>query len=171
MSTAANRAITAHDTSSPLADPALRLAARTIDLGVALVPALAVVPVGIALGAPMLVRGGLVSSLVAMGALGALNLGWLQRYGQTVGKRVVGLRIVRSDGRRATLATILLRRVVAPGVLASVPVVGSLFALADALLVFSRDRRTLHDHLADTIVIDLRRGSPTDPSSVARVFA
>jgi uncharacterized RDD family membrane protein YckC len=39
----------------------------------------------------------------------------------------------------------------------------------DLLLVFTGDRRTLHDHMAGTIVIDLR--APLAKPDLAEVFA
>ena len=40
------------------------------------------------------------------------------------------------------------------GLLTGIPMIGSLVSLVDILLIFAQDRRTLHDHIADTIVID-----------------
>jgi uncharacterized RDD family membrane protein YckC len=50
--------------------------------------------------------------------------------------------------------------------LALVPLLGWGFALVDPLFVFGDDRRTLHDRIADTIVVDLR-ASPAAPKPVA----
>ncbi|UJR85390.1 RDD family protein [Sandaracinus amylolyticus] len=158
------------DLASPLADPALRLVARWIDVALPLAPALVFVPLGAALDAGALVRGGLLATVVATIALFALNLMLLHRYGQSLGKRVLGLRIVRSDGSPATLGTILGRRIVLAGVLAGVPFLGAIFTIADVLCVFTESRQTLHDRIADTIVIDVRRGATSSTSDVARVF-
>ena len=40
-------------------------------------------------------------------------------------------------------------------VIASVPLVGSLYALVDALLIFRSSRKCLHDTIADTIVVNV----------------
>jgi uncharacterized RDD family membrane protein YckC len=34
-----------------------------------------------------------------------------------------------------------------------IPVAGSLYSLVDCLMIFSESRRTVHDRIADTIVI------------------
>jgi uncharacterized RDD family membrane protein YckC len=91
------------------------------------------------------------------GAVGVAMLaiqGWLlYRYGQTIGKRALGIRIVRRDGRRASLARLLLLRMVVPGAVAMIPLVGALIVLVDVLFIFGDARRCLHDLLADTIVV------------------
>ena len=72
---------------------------------------------------------------------------WTWR-GQTLGKMAVAIRVVRSDGRPAGVGAALLRLV---GYLFS-----SLLLFAGFLMiVFDRQRRGLHDRLADTVVVDL----------------
>ena len=80
--------------------------------------------------------------------------GWLlHTRGQTVGKLIVGLRIVRSDGSRAGIARLLFTRYLLNTLFCIVPVVGSLYALVDCLLIFRASRKCVHDNLADTIVV------------------
>jgi len=76
--------------------------------------------------------------------------------GQSIGKRLVGIKIVRTDGSRASLARIfLLRNVVnaAPNLL---PYVGWLYQLIDPLFIYQDSRQCLHDRIADTIVVRCR---------------
>ncbi len=86
--------------------------------------------------------------------LGVVNLVQLHKTGQTIAKRWLGIRIVRSDGSRASLGRILALRSLVPGIIGAIPVIGFLFSLADPLFIFADDRRTLHDKIADTIVVD-----------------
>jgi uncharacterized RDD family membrane protein YckC len=72
-----------------------------------------------------------------------------------VGKKLLGMRIVRSDGSRASAGRILGLRYTLGWVIASVPLVGSLYALVDALLIFRGSRQCLHDTIADTIVVNV----------------
>ena len=95
----------------------------------------------------------LVGVLAAL-ALFVVNLVLLHRHGQSVGKRVVGIRIVRSDGSRCTLARIVALRMVIPVSISLIPIVGYVFGLLDPLAIFREDLRCIHDHLADTIVVD-----------------
>lgn len=77
----------------------------------------------------------------------------LARHGQTIGKRLLKIRIVRSDGTLANIWRLLALRYGVFSLLASIPVVGGIFALADSLFIFRQSRKCLHDNLADTIVI------------------
>jgi uncharacterized RDD family membrane protein YckC len=86
--------------------------------------------------------------------IGLLVWAWLTsvlvaRNGQSIGKKIWGIKVVRSDGSRASLARIFLLRNLLNGVLAFLP----LYALIDALLIFGDKRQCLHDKIADTIVI------------------
>ena len=145
------------DADSPLADPGMRLAAQTIDVGAALLPLLLLVGVGVLAHSSTLVHAGVASTIAVSLPLAILNLWWLHRYGQTLGKRVLGLRIVRASGERVGLLRILLLRIALPGLLGGVPYLGYLFVGADALMIFSDGRQTIHDRIADTVVVDLRR--------------
>ncbi|GAB2506037.1 RDD family protein [Lysobacter humi (ex Lee et al. 2017)] len=93
-----------------------------------------------------------------MAGLIAWNLVLLYQHGQSIGKRVIGIRIVRSDGDDASLARLVFMRfgalVVIGAVLAAVsPYLNSAFALINVLFIFTVARRCLHDHIADTIVV------------------
>lgn len=77
----------------------------------------------------------------------------LVRHGQTIGKRLLGLRIVRPDGSRADAKRVIGMRYGIGWVLTVVPVVGPFYGLVDALFIYRRDRRCLHDLIADTIVV------------------
>ncbi len=77
----------------------------------------------------------------------------VHRHGQTIGKRIVGIKVVRRDGSRAGLARIFWLRNVVNNLLGWIPVVGGLYALVDLLWIFGSPRRCLHDYIADTIVV------------------
>ena len=88
----------------------------------------------------------------------------LYKYGQTVGKKVMGIRVVRMDGSRVTFARFFFLRGLATGILGAVigGVIGALahitwggnfFTLADCLLIFGAAHRCIHDYIADTQVV------------------
>ncbi len=91
---------------------------------------------------------------VAFIAFAILQLVLLYRHGQTVGKKIVGIKIVRPDGSRASFPRLLGLRYVVPGVIGAIPFLGVLFSLIDPLFIFAEDRRCLHDKFADTIVVN-----------------
>ncbi|RLB53375.1 MAG: RDD family protein [Deltaproteobacteria bacterium] len=150
------------DDASPLADPGTRLGARTIDAFVPLAPFLLVYGAGAATGSVFIVRAAFGVLVLAFLTSLVINLVWLHRYGQTIGKRMLGIRIVRGDGSRAKLGRLLLLRIIGPGALEMLPILGSIFGLVNPLLIFSDARKCVHDHMADTLVIDVR-GQPEPP--------
>ena len=77
----------------------------------------------------------------------------LHTRGQTLGKRIVGIRIVRPDGSAASFARLVGVRYGLLSLLNVSPAVGQLFGLADSLCIFRASRRCLHDDIADTLVI------------------
>ncbi|RSK27376.1 RDD family protein [Bacillus sp. HMF5848] len=70
--------------------------------------------------------------------------------GYTVGKRIVGIRIVKLDGRNVGLGTMLLRTIVASIVYALTLGIG---VIVSAFMVGLReDKRAIHDFIAGTYV-------------------
>jgi uncharacterized RDD family membrane protein YckC len=93
-----------------------------------------------------------------VGALGALvvlaiDLTLLARNGQTIGKKLLGIKVVRVDGSPVSLYRVFFLRYVCNTLLTLIPVLGSLYSVVDSLMIFSESRRTVHDRIADTIVI------------------
>jgi uncharacterized RDD family membrane protein YckC len=82
-----------------------------------------------------------------------LNAYFLHKYGQTIGKRIVGTRIVRTSGDQASLPRIVGLRMGFLFFLNLTPHVGWILWLADILFIFRRDHRCLHDHVAGTMVV------------------
>ena len=96
--------------------------------------------------------------LIALGGLlllGVLvyDLILLSRNGQTIGKRILNIKIVRTDGSPVTLLRVIFLRWVPIGLLQQIPLIGPLIGLADSLVIFGSDKRCIHDYIADTIVI------------------
>lgn len=96
----------------------------------------------------------LVLCVVAMLAFFVYQLVLLYRHGQTVGKKIVGIRIVRPDGSRASFPRLLGLRYIVPGLIGAIPLLGPFFSLANVLFIFGEERRCLHDRIADTIVVN-----------------
>jgi uncharacterized RDD family membrane protein YckC len=145
----------------------LELADRWTRLGAAILDGLAVgVPImflamGMAIFIPkngeqandaLLATFGVLIVIVFVAVL-VLNLVWLHRYGQTIGKRMLKIKVVRSDGSPCTLARYVFTRWLPVTVLGMIPLVGYVVALADPLMIFREDRRCMHDLIADTIVV------------------
>jgi len=73
--------------------------------------------------------------------------------GQTVGKWLCKLRIVRGDGSRPEAWRLLGLRYGIGYLLSMNAVMGAIFGLADHLLIFRESRKCLHDNIAGTKVI------------------
>ncbi len=77
----------------------------------------------------------------------------LQKYGQTIGKKIVGIRIADLDGNLPTIKRHILPRYAFTTVLGYIPAIGSFLSLIDCLFIFSKKKRCVHDHIARTIVV------------------
>jgi uncharacterized RDD family membrane protein YckC len=83
-----------------------------------------------------------------------LNGYFLAKNGQTIAKKLLNIKIVRSDGSAAGLGRIILLRLAPVWLAMLVPYVGMLVTgLVDPLLIFRQSRKCLHDTIADTIVV------------------
>jgi uncharacterized RDD family membrane protein YckC len=84
----------------------------------------------------------------------ASNLVLLYRGGQTIGKFLLSIKIVKTDGSRAGLTRIILLRVILFSFVTLIPFIGQLiYYLIDPLFIFQDSRRCLHDLVAGTIVV------------------
>ena len=97
------------------------------------IPSIAAAALGLYLLVVVLVQGGL---LVARG--------------QTIGKKLVNIQIVRSkDGQNGGFVSNVLLRAIVNSIITLIP----LYLLIDVLFIFSDTKRCLHDRLAGTIVV------------------
>ena len=85
-----------------------------------------------------------------------LNSFFLYRYGQTIGKRFIGIAIVTLDNRVPAFGTLILQRYVTQWTAGLIPGLGVVLSLVDVLAIFRPDTRCVHDLIAGTKVIDLR---------------
>jgi uncharacterized RDD family membrane protein YckC len=142
-----------------LADRGTRLGATILDtfifMAVVYGPVLFVTMIG---GAMSVARGDAVPS--AMGNAGFVpaisltiwcvrTITYMKRNGQSIAKKVLGIKVVRIDGSPASLGRLFWLRSVVNGLLSMVP----LYSFVDALFIFGESRQCLHDRIAGTIVV------------------
>lgn len=102
--------------------------------------------------------GSLMSGLLVL-ALGSLILLVIQvvmlsTRGQTIGKRILGIRVVRHpDGSPAGFMNAWLLRNFIPFLIQLVPWIGLAFWIVDSCFIFTQERRCLHDLIAGTKVV------------------
>lgn len=95
----------------------------------------------------------LVALAVVGGVLAAQLLAQL-RWGQSIGKRLMNIKVVRSNGDDVELWRLLLVRNLAVQVLSQAC---GIVGIVDVLMIFGQEQRCLHDLMADTIVVQFRR--------------
>jgi uncharacterized RDD family membrane protein YckC len=92
--------------------------------------------------------GGLVVFLLLNGYL-------LSKRGQTIGKALVGTRIVSvDDGQILPLLKVFGLRYLPMSVVAQLPYIGNVLAIVNVLFIFRDDRRCVHDLIAGTKVVN-----------------
>ena len=80
----------------------------------------------------------------------------LFHYGQTIGKRVVGLAIVTLNNEKPPFAALIINRYLPQWVIGFIPGLGPLLAIADvSYIFFNEQNRCIHDLIAKTKVVDL----------------
>jgi uncharacterized RDD family membrane protein YckC len=86
-----------------------------------------------------------------------VNAVLLSLRGQTIGKWFMGIRIVKAQtGLNPGFVSAFLLRSVVLFVLTLIPFAGRGLMFFDTLCIFRRDRRCLHDLIADTVVVKVR---------------
>jgi uncharacterized RDD family membrane protein YckC len=78
-----------------------------------------------------------------------LTIKYVRGNGQSIAKKLLGIKVVRTDGSPAALGRIFWLRNFVNGLISIVP----LYGLIDSLFIFGESRQCLHDKIADTIVI------------------
>ena len=77
----------------------------------------------------------------------------LRKHGQTVGKKIIGIKITDLKGKTPSLTKSYLLRFLLPSLICSMPVLGIFLWFTDVLFVFGKNKRCIHDYIADTKVM------------------
>ncbi|MEJ2620043.1 MAG: RDD family protein [Candidatus Thiodiazotropha sp.] len=78
---------------------------------------------------------------------------FLNKNGQTIGKTVLGIKIVALDNNLTGANHLLLKRYLPMSIVSAIPVAGSLLMLVDSLFIFRKNKRCVHDLIAGTKVV------------------
>jgi uncharacterized RDD family membrane protein YckC len=144
-----------------LADRGSRLGAVLLDgvvfAGMVYLPMIAGIALGGAIGntpdsaegANFILAAATLFALVGFIAWGWLTIKYVKSNGQSIGKKMVNIKVVRVDGSPVSLGRLFWLRNIVNGLLSIVP----LYGLVDALFIFAESRQCLHDKIADTLVI------------------
>jgi uncharacterized RDD family membrane protein YckC len=88
-------------------------------------------------------------AIVGFGIWCWLNIRYVLRNGQSIGKKLLGIKVVRADGTPVSLGRIFWLRNALNALISIVP----LYGLIDVLFIFGASNQCLHDKIADTIVV------------------
>jgi uncharacterized RDD family membrane protein YckC len=102
---------------------------------------------------------GLISGVAWLGLI-VFQAYLIATTGQSIGKRLFKIKIVKVDGAPVNFVSGVLVRNWLMMILQQVPGVNLVLPLTDALFIFRRDRRCIHDLLAGTKVIQLAEPAP-----------
>jgi uncharacterized RDD family membrane protein YckC len=148
---------------SELADRSTRFVAALID-GLITLPI--VFPLGFAIGAGVSYGLGesALTTLVSPVLGGAMGIGvfvalhgyLLATRGQTIGKMLLKIKIVRDSGEMVPFPELFLKRYLIIQVLSMIPFIGMFIGILDALFIFRSNRKCLHDDFAGTKVIKVQ---------------
>jgi uncharacterized RDD family membrane protein YckC len=103
--------------------------------------------------APFRMTGAMAAGL-GVSAIGFIIWCWMtivfvRRNGQSIAKKALNIKVVRTDGSPITLARIFFLRNLVNAALSIIP----LYGFIDLLFIFGEQRQCLHDKIADTIVV------------------
>ncbi|MGV3666607.1 MAG: RDD family protein [Leptospira bouyouniensis] len=82
------------------------------------------------------------------------NMYLLEKYGQSMGKKIIKIKIIDESGAMISTDRLIMLRHILPAILFNIPILGFIFFLLDSVLIFSKTRQCLHDRFAKTIVIN-----------------
>lgn len=82
---------------------------------------------------------------------------FLKRNGQTLGKKIVGIKITDLNNEVPRLSKILLLRYLPISLVTLIPSVGNILVCIDSLFIFRSDRRCIHDLIAGTKVVQAKK--------------
>ena len=100
-----------------------------------------------AAGAAVIVGG--LAALSGLGVWITFTVRFVRENGQSIGKRMLNIKVVRLDGSAASLGRIFWLRNALNGLLSLIP----LYGVIDVLFIFGEGQQCLHDRIADTIVV------------------
>ncbi len=93
-------------------------------------------------------------ALVGLGFFVVIHGKWLVTYGQTVGKRLLGIKFTDLEGNVPTIGRHLVPRYAFTTLIVYIPLIGNILSLIDSLSIFKGNRRCIHDYIGKTMVIN-----------------
>ena len=106
------------------------------------------------------ITSGILGSLLGIAIHTAVNF-VLMRDGQTIGKKLMNTQIRTLDNQIPTVQEQIFKRYLFQFGISAIPAVDSLLVLVNALFIFGKEKRCLHDIVGGTKVVDKPVSSET----------
>ena len=147
----------------------IELATRGMRLFAVIIDALIIVPImfliakttgfweqimpRLASGLPLTMQELIIMFVVGQSLFLILNGLLLAKHGQTIGKKIVGVKIVDTQQKSVGLLKLYFLRYLTFSFISQIPLIGSLINLINILFIFGKEKRCLHDRIAGTVVV------------------
>jgi uncharacterized RDD family membrane protein YckC len=95
----------------------------------------------------------IVATVIGFGVWLWLTVTYMHRNGQSIGKKLLAIKVIRADGTPVSLSRLFGLRTVVNGLISIIPIVGPIYGLVDVLFIFGESRQCLHDKILGTIVV------------------
>jgi len=109
---------------------------------------------GVARGVQPSLSYSLLIGALSLSVFFVLNANLLINKGQTIGKKISGIKIVDLNGKIPRVKKHLLKRYAAYFIPAQIPVVGQVLSTINILFIFGPQKRCVHDYIAGTKVVE-----------------
>lgn len=86
----------------------------------------------------------------------ALNAKLLITKGQTIGKKALDIKIISGDGGIPAFLNIYGLRYLVVNFLYQIPFFGIGFSILDSLLILNKNKKCIHDYIANTLVVTVK---------------
>lgn len=117
-------------------------------------------------GEPMSIGQDIFFTLFGLAVFLGVNGVLLAKHGQTVGKKMVGTKIVDHEtGQLISVWKVFGLRLLPMNLMAQVPFAGGFVSMADCFFIFRNDKRCLHDLIAGTKVVDINHIDPAEETT------
>jgi len=92
-------------------------------------------------------------AVIGIVAFVIVNIKLLVNHGQTIGKKVLSIKIVDLDGNLPGMKKHLLKRYAVYFLPGQIPFGGQFFSMLNILFIFGKEKRCIHDLVAETKVV------------------
>ncbi|KDN27998.1 hypothetical protein VFDL14_03000 [Vibrio fortis] len=94
-----------------------------------------------------------IMAILGFGLYCAINWKSLSQTGQTIGKKILKIKVVYIDDTQASVQDLVFKRYALMVFVGYIPWVGGVISIINILMIFGKQKRPLHDRIANTKVV------------------